>query len=84
MNDIQFEHYIDNGCFCKLCSKKRDEYFVKLICGEKITEKINHDQLVLLHQEKKIKEVTNKIKTLSNYKQINNKFTKGTFKMNIL
>ena len=32
INDIQVEHYIDNGCFCELCSKKRNQiYMLSLI-----------------------------------------------------
>jgi hypothetical protein len=46
INDIQTEHYIDNGCYCKLCNKKRNEIFIKAKNGEKITEKIIHYDVI--------------------------------------
>jgi hypothetical protein len=45
-NSIQFEHYIDNGCLCPLCSTKRAEILKKHKAGEKITDKIKHNELV--------------------------------------
>jgi len=45
-NFIQNEHYIDNGCLCNLCSKKRLELFNKAKHGVKINEKIIHSELV--------------------------------------
>jgi len=44
--DIQFEHYIDNGCLCKGCSNKRKEIFFKAKEGKPITEKIIHTEVV--------------------------------------
>lgn len=46
INDIQQDHYIDDGCCCDLCKNKRREYFFKAKRGEKITEKITHNALV--------------------------------------
>ena len=46
INDIQQDHYIDDGCYCDLCKKKRREYFFKAKRGETITEKITHNALV--------------------------------------
>jgi hypothetical protein len=45
INDIQQYHYIDEGCYCDLCKKKRREYFFKAKRGEKISEKIMHNKL---------------------------------------
>ena len=45
-NDVQSEHYIDNGCLCKGCSLKRKNIFEKAKKGIKITEKINHIEIV--------------------------------------
>jgi len=42
INDIQSEHYIDNGCFCKFCTQKRREIYFKIKRGEKNIEKIIH------------------------------------------
>jgi hypothetical protein len=45
-NDLQIEHYIDNGCLCKPCSLKRNEYFNKLKNGEQIKDKIIHNEVI--------------------------------------
>ena len=45
-NDIRFDHYIDNGCFCEYCNQKRKEIYFKVINKEKITEKIIHKNIV--------------------------------------
>ena len=45
INDIQYEHYIDNGCGCKLCSIERRKIFCKVKKGEKILNKIVHRQV---------------------------------------
>ena len=44
--DLDSNHYIDVGCSCKLCSNKRQYIFQKAKNGVKITEKINHIELV--------------------------------------
>ena len=56
INDIQTEHYIDNGCYCNLCKNKRREIYFKAKRGEKITEKITHNELVNenIHQKNTI------------------------------
>jgi hypothetical protein len=46
INDIQLDHYIDNGCYCKLCNKKRREIFFRAKKGEKITEKLIHFDVI--------------------------------------
>ena len=46
INDIQLDHYIDNGCYCKLCNKKRREIFFKAKKGEKINEKLIHYDVI--------------------------------------
>jgi hypothetical protein len=43
INDIQTEHYIDNGCFCNLCNEQRKKIYFKAKAGEKIYEKIIHN-----------------------------------------
>lgn len=42
---IQTDHYADSGCLCNKCAMKRTELFNKLLRGEKMTERINHNQL---------------------------------------
>lgn len=47
-NNIEWDHYIDNGCLCMFCSKKRKEIVKKLKSGMKtINEKIIHDNELL-------------------------------------
>lgn len=44
-------HYIDIGCRCKVCDKKRKEILERLKRGENVNEKINHHELVLINVE---------------------------------
>lgn len=46
LNDIQVEHYIDNGCLCIACTKARQEIFLKAKRGETKFNKIIHDDVV--------------------------------------
>lgn len=41
-NVFQVEHYIDIGCLCPACSRKRAILLTKAIKGDKISEKIIH------------------------------------------
>lgn len=43
-NDLQSEHYIDNGCLCKGCSVKRKIIFEKAKKNIQIKEKIIHTE----------------------------------------
>ena len=45
INDIQAEHYIDQGCRCPMCSSKRRELFVRVKNGERPRERIIHNEL---------------------------------------
>lgn len=42
ISEIQLDHYIDTGCLCMGCCRKRGLLLMKLQRGEQITEKINH------------------------------------------
>jgi len=42
IGEIQMDHYIDLGCLCMGCCRKRGLMLMKLQRGEQITEKINH------------------------------------------
>ena len=46
INDIQKEHYIDNGCFCKFCIKTRKSIYFRAKKGETYFEKIVHTEVV--------------------------------------
>jgi hypothetical protein len=74
-NLIQYNHYIDLGCLCKLCSNKRNTIKEKAKKGEKINDTINHNELVNVKFEKnKIqKMMQDRIFFLNNFKKISKK-----------
>jgi len=49
--NIMLNHYIDIGCRCKVCDRKRKEILERLKRGEIVNEKINHTELVLKNIE---------------------------------
>jgi len=61
-NDFQSDHYIDMGCVCIACSKKRREIFNRVKQGHEIKEKIVHDELVLDLKKNVLNSISNKIK----------------------
>jgi hypothetical protein len=79
INDIDIDHYIDNGCFCKYCSEKRREIYFKAKAGEKNFDKIIHREVI---NEIKNNEMTSKIKTFISKKN-NNKFKPNQFIINV-
>jgi hypothetical protein len=81
INDIQSEHYIDNGCSCRLCSNKRREIFLKAKSGEKNTEKIIHKDLLNENKVEKLKEIS---KIINNNRIDTKKIIQNQFKINIL
>jgi hypothetical protein len=83
INDVQIDHYIDNGCFCKLCKEKRREIFFKAKSGEKITEKIIHNEIVNEVHNEKINKISNKIKEFINNHGVNKKFRPKQFRIDV-
>ena len=79
INDIHLEHYIDNSCFCNLCSKKRISIYFSAKNGEKNfekiihTENVNKEKEIIKNKMKLIKLINNQIKTTKK-KIIDNKF----------
>jgi hypothetical protein len=77
INDIQTEHYIDNGCLCICCNKIRKNIFIRAKNGETQFDKIIHQDSVAKHQDGVAKCLIKKIKVyksiLKNSKQ-NNKY----------
>jgi len=75
INDIQMEHYIDNGCFCNYCSNKRKEIFFRAKNGETKFEKIIHTECVIKEIEKKnnLIQIINKVNSQINKKIRSNK-----------
>jgi hypothetical protein len=70
INDIQIEHYIDNGCLCIACTKARQEIIIKAKNGETNFNKIIHQESV----NKDILTRINKIKSISKNIKQNNRF----------
>lgn len=86
INDIQLNHYIDNGCFCNLCNNKRREIFIRSQNGEVITEKIIHTEVinnVIERRNNKIKKFTEIINTHIIKGKSNRKFKEKQFTINI-
>lgn len=83
INDIQVDHYIDNGCFCKYCKNKRRELFFKAKAGEKIFDKIIHTEIINDIKTEKINELGNKIKAIVNSEISKRKYKPKQFKINV-
>lgn len=62
INDIQIDHYIDNGCFCKFCSEKRRDIYFRAKSGETKFDKIIHTQVIIDKHNEKILSISNKLK----------------------
>lgn len=80
INDFQTDHYIDNGCLCKLCSQKRNNIFIKMREGDygienKIRDKIIHIEILNENKIKKIEKIKNISKEIVNVMQKNKKKT---------
>ena len=63
-NDLQSEHYIDNGCLCKGCSIKRTQIFDKAKKRIVIKEKIIHNEII----DNKNKRIIDKINNINKNK----------------
>ena len=75
INDIQIEHYIDNGCLCIACTKARQEIIIKAKNGETNFDKIIHKESVnkdIITRINKFKSISKNIKQ-KNFEQ-NNRF----------
>lgn len=83
INDIQIDHYIDNGCFCKYCTDRRKDIYFKAKNGEKIFEKIIHNEVITEVQQEKLVEMSKKIKTFINTELSKKKFKPRQFKINV-
>jgi hypothetical protein len=82
-SEIQINHYIDNGCVCDSCQKKRLYILIKAKRGEDINEKIIHDEVVKKVLERRIErriERVKKVIEVINKKPI--KFKKNQFLIN--
>lgn len=46
---IEYDHYLDNGCYCDACLIQRKSIYLKALKGEKITERIEHNKNIIKH-----------------------------------
>ena len=82
--DIQIDHYIDNGCFCKYCSNKRKDIYFRAKAGEKHFDKIIHSEVINKVKHEKIKEINKTLKGLINYGLSKRNFKPKQFKIDML
>ena len=73
---IQKNHYIDVGCSCTMCSKKRQSLFEKAKRGEKVVEKIQHNELVQNFIQHTNERINAKMKMINKLRIENHKFKK--------
>lgn len=83
INDVQIEHYIDNGCFCNYCSLKRKNIFFRAKKGETNFEKIIHTDVIHEFKEDRIKKINEIIMIKNKSINSNKKFTKNQFSIKI-
>ena len=57
ISEIQHDHYIDLGCLCMGCCRKRGRMLLKIKNGEPITEKIHHHEAVGEYLKMKAKHI---------------------------
>jgi hypothetical protein len=81
INDIQIYHYIDNGCFCKLCTEKRRDIYFKYKSGVRNFEKIIHNAVVNQFKTEKINIINNKLKNIVENKMAKMKYKSPQFKI---
>ena len=83
INDIQIDHYIDNGCICKYCKEKRKEIFFKAKAGDKIFDKIIHIDVINEVKNEQINKINTTIKEAINKNLAKQKFKPKQFKINV-
>jgi hypothetical protein len=77
MSEIQTDHYMDCGCVCVACERKRKLVLEKVKRGEKTKERIIHEETKTEYMIEKVNtiknKVMNKINMLNKAKQNNDK-----------
>lgn len=63
-NETHRDHYIDMGCICVACSNKRNKLVRKIIGGERIDEKIIHEEAKIELIKEKVQKIKNQIPRL--------------------
>lgn len=82
INDIQRSHYMDVGCSCTGCSRKRNIILGKAIRGENISESIDHNNanveyrnMILNRKKAKMAALVQVVNTITKIKNNNQKKT---------
>ena len=73
---VETNHYLDNGCFCDACSIQRKRIFNLAVKEQLIHERMDHNKIALEYKKRIDKDNLNKAKAV---KKINN-FLKSKFK----
>jgi hypothetical protein len=82
INDVQTEHYIDNGCFCKFCIKSRKNIYFRAKKGETQFEKIIHTEVVNEEMNTINKNINEKLIQAINIKKTRGKYKPKQFAIN--
>jgi len=72
-NLIQSNHYMDVGCICGVCSRKRQEILDRVKKGESVKEKIQHNELVNQVIKNTNNKINERINSLKKVEKLNNK-----------
>jgi len=83
INDIQSEHYIDNGCICKFCIDKRREIFFRAKKGDTGFEKIIHQEVINQEVTNKNKQIAVLVKNKIQLVNSKKKYDNNKFKINL-
>jgi len=83
INDIELDHYIDNGCFCIYCTKRRRDIYFRAKAGEKTFEKITHQEVINEVKNEKISKINMKLKDLLNKRNKVKKFIPNQFSIKV-
>jgi len=77
IEEVQRSHYIDDGCNCVGCDRKRNLILRKINNGEKVEEIIDHNianmeykKMVLLNKKKRLDQLVERVNSIN---KINNK-----------
>jgi hypothetical protein len=85
INDVQIQHYIDEGCICSLCKNYREYIYNNYKNGNYADVNIIHNDIIRKNNENKKKFFIKKINDINNISLSNNsiksKFYKNQFKI---
>jgi hypothetical protein len=79
MFEVQRTHYLDEGCTCKACEVKRNTIMERIQKGEKVTEKIVHEQAKMEYLKDQAKNLRVIIPPTVQRQSVNQKKLRSTF-----